>query len=393
VLQLSHSEPAIRHALIALGAAHESFQAGVADSFVNPSLALRQYNKAIGLVNQKLSNPSRRDIEVTLVCCLLFVCIESIRGNYDIALVHLKNGIGILKGKGFDAGRDVSKDVPYLDPQTDEDDLVEVFMRLDVSATAFLDTQPAQLGNSLSESLPDFATHPFRTFAEAHNCLQRLVGMVSHLTLSQLQYRDIRNSLPVEAEAERRKLISAVRTWAIQFDAFLKRPDMAKLSGRNLQGAFTLIAQQKTLLVILSASPFSDMRVLLNFESEIESIVSIATWLVNQSGPPPDYGPQFLTTGETQPEAVDYRIFTVDMGIIAPLYYVVMNYPDFSIRKQALELLKIPRREGLWDSVLISNIAEKSADVIGQRIVDSFGGSISVTELAAALGATSNSQA
>jgi hypothetical protein len=385
VLQLSHFEPAIKHALIALGAAHENYQAGRVDSFISPGLALQQYNRAISFLNHQLSNPSRRTTEVTLICCVIFTCFESVRGNYDAALLHLKSGIDILKSKNLAGEKGKSGDVPYLDPQTDEDDLIELFTRLDVSASAFLDIQPPQLAMRLSESLPNLASHCFQDLAEGRKYLQRLVNMGLHLALSQYQFRDNRDLLPVEAEVERIKLMSAIRQWAIQFDALLKSPSMADLSGRSLQGAFTLIMQQKTILIILEVSPFSDMRMLEPFEKDIESIVSIATWLVRTSGPFPDSGPKSAFTGKAQLEAGDAPKFTADMGIIAPLYYVAIHCPNPSIRQRALGILKIPRREGLWDSVLISNIAEKVQGVDGQHIFDSFVGS--VAELAEALGA------
>jgi hypothetical protein len=389
VLQLSHSEPAIKHALIALGAAHESYQAGKVNSFTNPCLALQQYNRAISSLSQQLSNPSRRATEVTLICCIIFICFESVRGNYDAALSHLKSGMDILKSKNLAADKGNSGDVPYLDPQTDEDDLIEHFTRLDVSASAFLDTTP-QLAMRLSDSLPDLATHRFQDLAEARKYLQRLVNMCGHLAFSNYQYRDNPDLLPVEAEAERVKLMSAVRQWAVQFDALLKSPAMTGLSGRSLQGAFTLILQQKTIFLVLVASPFSDMRMLVPFERDIESIVSIATWLVRTSGPFPESGPKSAFTGKAQLEAGDPPKFTADMGIIAPLYYVAINCPNPSLRQRALDILKIPRREGLWDSVLISSIAEKVTSLNGKHIVDSFVGNI--VELAEALKLHQNNQ-
>ncbi len=385
VLQLSHSEPAIKHALVALGAAHESYQAGHVDSFITPGLAMQQYNRAITILSQQLSNPSRRATEITLICCVIFVCFESVRGNYDVALVHLKSGLNILKSKELTTTKVMSEDVPYLDPLTDVDDLIEFFTRLDVSASAFLDIQAPQLVMRLSESLPDLATHRFQDLAEARKYLQRLVNMCLHLALSQYQYRDNRDLLPVEAEAERIKLMSTIRNWAIQFNALLKRPAMANLSGRGLQGAFTLIMQQKTILIMIAVSPFSDMRVLEPFEKDIESIVSIASWLASTPGPLPEPGLKSTFTGKAQLEARESPKFTADMGIIAPLYYIAMNCPNRSLRQRAIDVLKIPRREGLWDSVLVSNIAEKVMGVDGQQILDSFVGS--VTELADALGA------
>jgi hypothetical protein len=160
---------------------------------------------------------------------------------------------------------------------------------------------------------------------------------------------------------------------------------MTNLSGRNLQGAFTLIVQQKTVYVILEVTPFSDSRTLLPYEREIENVVLICSWIINSSDSSPHTSMVSPTVCKAN-SAENAPKFTADMGVIAPLYYVAMNCHNQSIRQRALDLLKTPRREGLWDSVLISHIVERVMDADGQHILGSFTGSVS--ELAEALGAT-----
>jgi hypothetical protein len=38
------------------------------------------------------------------------------------------------------------------------------------------------------------------------------------------------------------------------------------------------------------------------------------------------------------------------LGIIGPLYYTALNCPDEHLHRRAMDLLAIPRREGMWDS-------------------------------------------
>lgn len=52
--------------------------------------------------------------------------------------------------------------------------------------------------------------------------------------------------------------------------------------------------------------------------------------------------------------------FSSDLGLIGPLYYVCINGPTGSIQKTAMELLlQCPRREGIWDSVLIARMIQQ----------------------------------
>jgi hypothetical protein len=58
------------------------------------------------------------------------------------------------------------------------------------------------------------------------------------------------------------------------------------------------------------------------------------------------------------------------MGIIAPLYYVSMNSADTAVRQAAIDLLSIPRREGIWDSLTIAKIAHCTLQAEQQGAVD-----------------------
>ena len=81
VLQATHHEPALRHAVIALGSLHEKFQnkdlstLGSNLDAAQGGFALTQYIEAI----RHLTRPStsgRHSIEVCLMSCMLFASIE-----------------------------------------------------------------------------------------------------------------------------------------------------------------------------------------------------------------------------------------------------------------------------------------------------------------------------
>lgn len=92
VSQVGQQEPAVRHALVCIGSIYE----GLSDS--NPNLlmasqetfAITQYNLAL---NKLISGAS--DTNMTLLVCLLFICIETLRGNKNMAIEHCRHGITI----------------------------------------------------------------------------------------------------------------------------------------------------------------------------------------------------------------------------------------------------------------------------------------------------------
>ena len=81
LLRATHHQPAIRHAVIALGSLHERFEAGD-KSFLNPvwdvregGFALKHYNHAIQQLI-KPANEGKQAVDVCLIACILFACFE-----------------------------------------------------------------------------------------------------------------------------------------------------------------------------------------------------------------------------------------------------------------------------------------------------------------------------
>lgn len=82
VLQASHHEPAIRHAVIALGSLHGRFirHNGLL-SRCDPLLhldefALQEYSLAIKCLYEQFSRQDKPAVDVCLVSCVLFACFE-----------------------------------------------------------------------------------------------------------------------------------------------------------------------------------------------------------------------------------------------------------------------------------------------------------------------------
>lgn len=123
--RLSHQFEAVRHAVVALGAMHHlnrSAETGGADR--DPTVlvpqdaklrlfAMAQYNAAVGKLQRQMGTaPPDESALAALVCCLAFVALENLRGNYRAAVSHLAGGARIaaatldLRGLcDFDGGR------------------------------------------------------------------------------------------------------------------------------------------------------------------------------------------------------------------------------------------------------------------------------------------------
>lgn len=84
ILQAAHHEPAIYHAVIALGSLHERFMAHgglVARSkttVYRDDFALQEYSTAIRALVQPLIEKRSQSMDVCLIACILFSCFEVI---------------------------------------------------------------------------------------------------------------------------------------------------------------------------------------------------------------------------------------------------------------------------------------------------------------------------
>jgi hypothetical protein len=57
-------------------------------------------------------------------------------------------------------------------------------------------------------------------------------------------------------------------------------------------------------------------------------------------------------------------VFSIDMGIIGPLYEVASKCRDPTIRRRAINIMKdAPRQEGIWNSSLVARVAERVVEI------------------------------
>lgn len=103
-LQMAHSEPSIHHALIALGYLVKTEPGNLKHAHSrlhHPDKALYHYHgKAVTLLAKRMTEQSFT-VEVGLVACLIFVCIEFMRGNFRTAFTHLHSGLKIVSELPF----------------------------------------------------------------------------------------------------------------------------------------------------------------------------------------------------------------------------------------------------------------------------------------------------
>lgn len=89
VSQIGHEQPAVRHALSCIGSLYEGLGAKGNDFWheSQETFAITQYNKAVSHLTQP-----NVDQSIVLLVCMLFICIETIHRNKDMAIQHCRHG-------------------------------------------------------------------------------------------------------------------------------------------------------------------------------------------------------------------------------------------------------------------------------------------------------------
>jgi hypothetical protein len=198
VLQESHGSAAVRHAVIALACCHEDFKDSAKDAVQAPqyAYAAKHYSKAIRYLIKETADNAHETRLKALMCGLLFIAIEVLRGNDSAARNHLDGCLKIVQEVRGKSGRLIKEGnchdaVAYLSR-----DIIPMFARLDSQAGMMLgraSQEPSDPGTrTLSDpSLSDGSFVRFETIVEAAETLFWLSNRVHELVfLSHDLYRN-----------------------------------------------------------------------------------------------------------------------------------------------------------------------------------------------------------
>jgi hypothetical protein len=360
VLQESHSEPAIRHAVVAVGALHKTMAEylkssgeGVSSSEqkAHHDFALRQFQKAIREIRERMSNGHVR-LRLALISCLLFICFESFHGDLDSAMAQVSSGLGLLRDwYGQKEKRLLDQTVvPTPDDEAIEAEFLQMFVRLEYQARSHVliskDIVPefAGLEGMASHSIPP-AFDDFTGAKFSWDVLLLRALRMNHRISGQYRYLPPSN-IPAVAKDELAQYVKSYQDWYEAFTPIFERahtPEHRKdlIAVRMLKTHWSITR----ILVTLTLQP--EEIAFDRYLKEFREIVSLSqSILMNPDGLAADVA------------------FCFDLGIIAPLHTVAIKCRDRVLRHKALRLLSsCPRREGTWDSALALKSAKWMVDI------------------------------
>jgi hypothetical protein len=345
ILPMSQSERAVTHAVVALATLHEDLQLRGAplsrENLANrrQKFAIDQFGRSLAALNERRYSQDPKLRNTILTCCLLFVAIDVLRGQYDSALLHLKNGLAIIEEEyqhiheGFGVVRTAA-----------EKTLLAVITRWEIQSAFF--SPPPGTDSALSFPNDGLGRSYFRSIQEAQVALDKLLASsVSFFaTVSRFPVEDRVARLHPGLSDTQGKLIAQFLDFSHRFDMSMTHC-LHPTSLKEQRGLDLIILQHISFSVLVETLLCGDdQSIYNNYLSSFQQMMTLSS-KISQSF-------KDESNSSTRPTLL------LDMGIIPSLFFICWKCRDFDLRHQALNLLEEwPHREGLWDSRLFSIFA------------------------------------
>ncbi|KAI5461213.1 hypothetical protein BGZ63DRAFT_229855 [Mariannaea sp. PMI_226] len=418
VLQECHSQPAIKYAVIALGALYQTLEQtpepGIqSTSSLNPharavmghwQIAVKRYSDACNALVE-MNSQDKMSHTTLIMANVLLACFDSFIGDHRQAIKQIQNGLGLLERlRSQQKDQEPSKCCSTSQDDTVEDVLVTMFTRLAIQAKsydmAFHFPQPYVIRlNSPQRATtpPDSTSTPsssgmgsppaleplnlpeeFTSLLEARAACDKLNESIMRYLeeLYSTVNPESKKTLPKAWRDYGLNFKHLNENWSDAYDHLFQSRHDPSVPARE-QAAIASLKMLQTNCQVLYLMMFSDKELDFdNYLPQFQLIVDLAAEVVAneerraaaQRCPDStqcthrdqlhsnDVADAFSGPGYSAPH-IKPR-FAADLGIVPPLFVVATKCRDPITRRQAIRILQSsPRREGMWDSAMISRIA------------------------------------
>ncbi|KAH6665561.1 hypothetical protein B0J14DRAFT_233901 [Halenospora varia] len=360
LLRASQGEPALCRLVSSIGALTKA--ASVREAGVNPSeeiahqqYALWQYGRAIKGVQQMIT--SKRNIaqaRFALIAGLLIFAFESVHGDYDTAIKQMETALPLMKRELARCDRRY-KHLENTSPTSAlEDELVVAFVRIDNQllsrpenpTSILVDSKvvkPYILDVDYCDEEGFKFPHRFTNIEEARFYLEQIQFSSLPRLAHEFHLQALNPGQTTSASEDLRELMgSQHRAWRMAF-----APLYAKCCSSTNNKEFVAAA---TLRVSVLSTDLASRRLCNRTDDTDEKIADGDAREIVGLGKMIVGHPSFK------------RIWVFDCGAVPGLFIVVITCRNKKLRQEAFRLLKstIPRREGCWDSVILTRLAENT---------------------------------
>ena len=372
LFQASLKEPAVLHAVLALSSVHKSGTLALErpkSKHVNTNeeeqFTLQQYVQAIGHLQPHFLVKDRASFRVALISCIVFVCMELLRGHFETAQCHLQNGLKVLEEVQLLAKppSDRNDGVRTLKPRREPVDewIFEAFCRLAIQVALFnkafrhscIDLHVGGLGPPGPR---------FYGLNDAWQHLQHILNRTFQLA-EQVSRQNSTNIPTVRASVyteQQEQILLDLAGYLVVYKASKKTLEGEKFT--QAEKAHKLLRLYHILATIMANTCLhpNDESI---FDSQTDQFVS----LVKQATGLAIVSAEMNPLQPIQGHAIDMSRSITDLGWIAPLFYAATKCRIPRVRLHAIKLIESSsHREGIWDGGVAVCIARKVMDIENQ---------------------------
>ncbi|MCJ1422559.1 hypothetical protein MMC29_000439 [Sticta canariensis] len=341
LLQISHAEPAVHHAVVALASLHEAFSCGTQYQPGRDGYTLKQYNKSLKGLNRYISSAKNKSLEIVMICCILFTLIDGFRGDYGSAAKHVQSGLEILSSSPQDP-----HNIKVL-----HDDILPIFFKLRAETSSFFvveSTLDYPL-NTVEVCIPK----RFSSLNEARDTFYTIMSVVPDFCRFKVQALRKRESgkLAETLLEQQSYCVSLLEQWEAGFDDLLSQLSTS-MDSKDKNGAILSKLHHATVATMLDLTLTDSLCKFDRLMPHFQRIVSLAKSLIE-------------ATEGTETLGVE---LWVDAGIRAPLFFVATKCHDPSLRREAARLISPPGRKSAWHSRAAAAIATRVMEIQEERL-------------------------
>lgn len=361
LLQAAQQEPAIFHAVLALGAVQKTgivstTGAGQFNDIPDEveQFALQHYTKAIRQLKRHFHTKTNGSLRITLIACVVFISLELLRGHFETAQTHLQNGLEILKQIQLHSNSDEAILLLGTCQESTNESILEAFSRLQSHVEFFrLSYAHPCLVLELDTPKPSFTA--FRTYKDSWRYLDPLfreLFRMSHQARQQATPGAKASPRPLELVGQQHRIRIELSRWLTMHEV-LKRGYHGQASADEEKVMDLLCAYHTmaTIMVETCLEPDDEMI----FDMHTGKFLLLIRHLIEVRTPA-----AAVPIHELPEYRLDMARSVVDVGWIPALYYAAIKCRVHEVRWLAITMLEsASHREGIWDSRITAYAARK----------------------------------
>lgn len=348
LLRFAHHYPALWHGMTALACLHRDyvgqdvrFTAPGAREIRSRRFALKQYNKSIQALSELCSKPvlGLEDRIVVLATCAIFSSMCVLQSQQHQAYMHIRNGLKIISEWEFDY-----QEVTVCGDYVAASMLVLIFTRLDSQVIPYMFACDDATTWIDRQVVPLYAHATFLTLFDAYVSIEAIYNGVMRLmwrfNKRGANYRPI--PLP-----DREAQLQLLQAWDQQLAIVL---ETLSAEARNSK-AVDLLMVRRTLAGLfyhVDLAP-GELAADLYLAESVELVDRVA---------------RILGDGGNVHLQRTKAAYTLETGIVEPLFWVAVRCREPQVRRRALRLLRqYPRREGICDGIVAAGTVDKLIEI------------------------------